>query len=155
MDKPTQAALLLHLVDVLPPDGADIVERVRTINAELAEFSPDMAGREQWLLFNKTDLLPPDEVAALCDDALERLGWTGRSYRISAVARRGLDKLCSDAMDWVEAHAPPPVPDEVFNDPQPALHEGADEFDDHDADDEPDLDADSDSDAGHDSDQKP
>ena len=100
--------LLLHLVDVLPPDGADIVERVRTINAELAEFSPDMAGREQWLLFNKTDLLPEAEAKSLCDKALKKLKWKGRSYRISAATRSGLDQLCRDAMDWVEAHAPQP-----------------------------------------------
>ena len=99
--------LLLHLVDVLPPGGGDIVEHVQTINAELAEFSEELAGREQWLLFNKLDLLPPDEARTLCDDAIERLGWTGRSYRISAVARTGLEQLCRDAMEWVEAHAPP------------------------------------------------
>src|SRR3984885_15390469 len=34
--------LLLHLVDIAPPEGGDIAERVRTINAELAEFSPEM-----------------------------------------------------------------------------------------------------------------
>lgn len=99
--------LLLHLVDVLPPEGGDIVQRVRTINAELAEFSPEMTEREQWLVFNKIDVLPEAEAKALCDKALKKLKWKGRSYRISAVARTGLDQLCRDAMDWVEAHAPP------------------------------------------------
>jgi GTP-binding protein len=99
--------LLLHLVDIDSPDGIDIVERVLTINAELAGFSEELANREQWLLLNKTDLLPPEEANARCDDALARLGWTGRSYRISAATRSGLDVLCRDAMEWVEAHAPP------------------------------------------------
>jgi GTPase len=98
--------LLLHLVDVLPPEGGDIVQRIRTINAELAEFSPELAQREQWLLFNKTDQLPAAEAKKLCDAALKKLKWKGRSYRISAVARSGLDELCRDAMEWVEAHAP-------------------------------------------------
>jgi GTPase len=98
--------LLLHLVDVLPPEGGDIVQRVRTINAELEEFSPELAGREQWLLFNKTDLMPEAEAKKLCDKALKKLKWKGRSYRISAVSRSGLDELCRDAMDWVEAHTP-------------------------------------------------
>ena len=100
--------LLLHLVDVLPPEGGDIVQRVRTINAELMEFNPELADREQWLLFNKTDLMPAAEAKKLCDAALKKLKWKGRSYRISAVAHQGLDDLCRDAMDWVEAHAPPP-----------------------------------------------
>jgi GTP-binding protein len=98
--------LLLHLVDVQPPEGGDIVERVRSINAELAEFSPDLAQREQWLVFTKLDQLPEAEARTLCDKALKRLKWRGRSYRISAVARTGLDTLCRDAMDWVEAQAP-------------------------------------------------
>jgi GTPase len=99
--------LLLHLVDILPPDGGDIVEHINTINAELTAFSEELAGREQWLVFNKLDLMPRDEADALCDDALAQLGWQGRSYRISAVGHIGLDALCSDAMEWVEAHAPP------------------------------------------------
>ena len=98
--------LLLHLVDILPPDGGDIVDHIETINAELAEFSEELAGREQWLLFNKIDLMSDEESDALIDDALDRLGWTGRHYRISAAARRNLEPLCKDAMEWVEAHAP-------------------------------------------------
>ncbi|MBL6750836.1 MAG: GTPase ObgE [Nevskia sp.] len=100
--------LLLHLVDICPPDGAGIAERVRTINAELAGFGQELAQREQWLVFNKVDLLPPDEAEALCEAALRELDWHGRSYRISAVTHAGLDALCADAMAWVEAHAPPP-----------------------------------------------
>ena len=99
--------LLLHLVDILPPSGVSIAERVRTVNQELLNFGEELAQREQWLVFNKTDLLPPDEAEALCDAALLELGWEGRSYRISAVARRGLDRLSEDAMAWIEAHAPP------------------------------------------------
>ena len=98
--------LLLHLVDILPPDEGDIVEHIETINNELNEFSEELAGREQWLLFNKIDLMTDEESDALIDDALERLGWTGRHYRISAAARRNLEPLCKDAMEWVEAHAP-------------------------------------------------
>ncbi len=112
--------LLLHLVDVLPPEGGDIVQRVRTINAELKAFSSELAGREQWLLFNKTDLLPEADTKKLCDAALKKLKWKGRSYRISAAAHHGLDALCRDAMEWVEAHVPPaeeppaePAPEET------------------------------------------
>jgi GTP-binding protein len=98
--------LLLHLVDIAPLDGSDIVAHVRTINRELVEFSAELAGREQWLVFTKLDTLPPDEGEAACKRALRRLRWKGRSYRISAVRRDGLEQLCRDAMDWVEAHAP-------------------------------------------------
>jgi len=108
--------LLLHLVDLAPPDGADLVTRIEAINAELTAFSAELAGREQWLLFTKSDLLPPDEAAELCEQALAALNWTGRSYSISAATHAGLDKLCSDAMAWVEANAPPRVVDDRFDD---------------------------------------
>jgi GTP-binding protein len=122
--------LLLHLVDIDSPDGVDIAERVQTINAELAGFSEELAHREQWLLLNKIDLLPEDEANARCDEALEQLGWTGRSYRISAATRTGLDQLCRDAMEWVEAHAPPrediePEAEDAAQaqNPNPSLHD--------------------------------
>lgn len=99
--------LLLHLVDILPPDGGDIAEHVRVINAELAEFSAELAGREQWLVFNKTDLLPGDEVEARVRRTLEELQWSGRWFAISAATRAGCDVLCAAAMAWVDAHAPP------------------------------------------------
>lgn len=108
--------LLLHLVDLAPPDGEPAAARIRVINQELAEFGHEVASREQWLLFNKADLLPPDEARALAEEAVAELGWQGRWFLISAATRLNLDTVCSEAMNWVEAHAPPreaPVDDEL------------------------------------------
>ena len=99
--------LLLHLVDLAPPDGQPAAERIRVINEELAEFGHEVASREQWLLFNKADLLPQDESQALAEEAVKELGWEGRWFLISAATRLNLDTVCSEAMNWVEAHAPP------------------------------------------------
>jgi len=101
--------LLLHLVDILPPDGSDIVDNIRTINGELKEFGEELAGREQWLLFNKTDVMPEDEWQALIKKALRRLRWKGRWFAISAATQRGLGELSEAAMQWVEAHAAPKI----------------------------------------------
>ena len=95
--------LMLHLVDILPPDGSDIVANVRTINAELATFSDELARRDQWLVFNKMDLMPEDEAQALIKKALKQLRWTGRWFAISGVTGRGCRELCEAAMQWVEA----------------------------------------------------
>jgi GTPase len=97
--------LLLHLVDIMPPDGSDFVEHVRAITGELARFSPELASREQWLVFNKIDLLPKKEREALLKKALRRLKWKGRWFAISAVSHEGCDALCAAAMEWVEAQA--------------------------------------------------
>ncbi|MDM4770826.1 Obg family GTPase CgtA [Solimonas sp. SE-A11] len=101
--------LLLHLVDILPPDESDIVDNIRTINAELKEFGDELAGREQWLLFNKTDVMPDDEWQALIKKALRRLRWKGRWFAISAATQRGLGELSEAAMQWVEQHAAPKI----------------------------------------------
>src|ERR1700683_1140408 len=54
--------VLLHLVDILPPDpDADPVRDARAIVAELKKFSKELAAKPRWLVLNKRDLLPPKE----------------------------------------------------------------------------------------------
>jgi GTP-binding protein len=98
--------LLLHLIDILPPDGSDIVSNIKAINAELKEFSEELAARDQWLVFNKIDQMPEEEALALIKKAVKQLKWKGQWFAISAVSRAGLKELLHAAMDWVEEHAP-------------------------------------------------
>jgi GTP-binding protein len=73
----TRTRLLLHLVDVLPPDESDPVAAVRDIANELDRFSPTLSSRQRWLVLNKVDLLPEDErearCRALCGDIMTHL----------------------------------------------------------------------------------
>lgn len=101
----SRTRLMLHLVDILPPDDADIVDHIKTINAELRAFSDDLAAREQWLVFNKVDVMAPEESDALIRKALRRLRWKGPWFAISAVTGKGCDALCAAAMQWIEAQA--------------------------------------------------
>ena len=102
----SRTRLLLHMVDVMPPDGAPLAQNIRTIQGELAAFSPEVSNREQWLVFNKIDLLPPDEAKALVAATLKELDWSGRWFAISAVTRAGCEKMCAEAMLWIDAQAP-------------------------------------------------
>lgn len=102
----SRTRLLLHLVDVLPLDGAALIDNIRTIREELRAFSPMVAEREQWLVFNKADLLSKEALQALVADTLRELQWTGRWFVISAVTRAGCETLCAEAMQWIEAQAP-------------------------------------------------
>jgi GTPase len=92
--------LLLHLVDMGPL--GDPVTDVATIVGELAAFDADLAGRERWLVLNKTDLIPEDERVQRCREIIAALGWTGRVFEISALTRRGTDALIQAAMDFIE-----------------------------------------------------
>lgn len=95
--------LLLHLVDVAPPDDEDPVESARKIVAELAKFSPDLAQRQRWLVLNKIDLLPAEERAARCEDIVRRLEWTGPVFQVSAIASEGTRALCFKIWDYLQA----------------------------------------------------
>jgi GTP-binding protein len=94
--------LLFHMVDIAPADGADPVEVVQTIAGELEKFSPELFEKERWLVLNKIDLLPEDEVDAYCDDIVKRLGWTGKVFKISGLSHKGTDLLIQEAMRYLE-----------------------------------------------------
>lgn len=98
----TRCRLLLHLVDVAPFDGSDPVDNIRAIQTELENFSPTLAQREQWLLLNKVDLLPPDEVESRCQDIVQRLNWQGPVYRVAAINKTGTDALCGKILESLE-----------------------------------------------------
>lgn len=102
--------LMLHLVDVLPPDGSEITANIKTINAELKAFSEELAAREQWLVFNKIDVMPEADWQKLVKAALKKLRWKGQWFAISAATHAGCDELAEAAMQWVEAHASAAAP---------------------------------------------
>ncbi|MGE0080895.1 MAG: Obg family GTPase CgtA [Thiohalomonadaceae bacterium] len=98
----SRTRLLLHLVDIEPPDGSDPVEAVRVIEGELEKFSPELATRERWLVLNKIDLVPDEMRDDICNDIVRRLGWQGPVFRISAVTREGTMALAQRIMERLE-----------------------------------------------------
>ena len=97
----SRTRLLLHLIDVAPMEG-DAVEGARAIAAELERFSPELAERERWLVLNKIDLLPADTREAHCSDLIERLGYSGPVYHVSALSGEGCQSLCQAIMNHLE-----------------------------------------------------
>jgi len=98
----TRCRLLLHIVDMAPPDGSEPEDQVRTITKELESFSPTLAGRQRWLLLNKVDLLPEDEVNERCRALVEALDWQGPVFQISALQKTGTAPLCGQIMTELE-----------------------------------------------------
>ena len=99
----SRTALLLHLVDIAPIDGSSPVEAIQVISQELAKYSEELADKERWLVLNKTDLIPADEVEAHCQAIIEEAQWTGPVFRISAVQREGTEQLCYRLMEAISA----------------------------------------------------
>jgi GTP-binding protein len=55
-------------------------------------------------VLNKTDLLPEEEVQAICTEITEGLDWQGPVYNISAIKGEGVDLLCQDIMSLLESN---------------------------------------------------
>ena len=106
--------LLLHLVDIAPPDPeADPVKDARAIAAELKKFSPELAGRERWLVLNKLDLLPPADGEKRCREIVRRLRWKGPVFRMSGATHVGTRELCQAVMRRLDEIAAEPVHERV------------------------------------------
>lgn len=128
--------VLLHLIDLMPADLSDPVENAKTIISELEKYSPKLAAKPRWLVFNKIDLLLPEEVDELTQKIIDELGWDDRHFQISAFQNLGTDELCREVMDLLET-----LPAEQFKveeekefkwdtDDQQVLSEPADDDDD-------------------------
>ncbi len=98
----SRTRLLLHLVDVAPFDESDPVDNAKKIATELARFSPELAARERWLVLNKIDLLPPEEVDGRCDEIVRALDWQGPVFRIAAISKQGTQALTFKVMEFLE-----------------------------------------------------
>ena len=100
----TRTRLLLHLVDMMPYDGSTPDQNARVIESELETFSPTLASGDRWLVLNKIDLLPEDEVEGQCQQVVDALGWEGPVFRMSGLASQGTKALCAAIMDYIDEH---------------------------------------------------
>lgn len=99
----SRTSLLLHLIDVMPIDQTNPVESGQAILNELQMYSGELAAKERWLVLNKTDLLPEDELDNRCKEIEHGLNWQGPVFRISAATGSGTRELAAAIMQWIEA----------------------------------------------------
>ena len=105
-----RTGLLLHLVDIAPLDKESTpAESVQAIEAELAKFSEDLQGKTRWLVINKTDLLPGDQLDAAKREIIDSLGWDGPVFLVSAATGEGLESLGQAVMRHLEEQAGEPA----------------------------------------------
>jgi len=119
----SRTRLLLHLVDVLPVDGSEPVENVAKIMTELQKFSPALARKECWLVFNKVDLLTDEQLQEVKERVRSQLGWTEPTFAISAINKQGLNELCEALMQSIEQHRQRMTEDEDYAAVQLALEQ--------------------------------
>ncbi len=95
--------LLLHLLDLndceTAQHGKDAYEAVAR---ELALFDKDLAAKECWLVFTKSDTLDAATAQRRCADIIKAIQWGQPWFLISSVARKGLDDMKRAIMDKLE-----------------------------------------------------
>ncbi|MEL7024397.1 MAG: Obg family GTPase CgtA [Pseudomonadota bacterium] len=106
--------LLLHLVDISPPEGSvSPAQAVRDIASELALYDPKLAQKPRWLVINKADLLPESDQSSVRDALIAELDWDGPVFVVSAATGAGTEALAGAAMAWLDQNARDEVaPDE-------------------------------------------
>lgn len=98
----SRTRLVLHMVDVMPPDGSDPVKAIQQVEIELEKYSQQLAKKPRWLVFNKIDLLG-DTKAEYIKEILTRLDWQGPVYEISGLTKEGTENLVYDIMNYIKA----------------------------------------------------
>lgn len=106
--------LLLHIVDMAPFDDSEPAEHMMAISRELERFSPGLARRDRWLVLNKLDMVPEEEREARCAELIEKTGWTGPVFQISALNREGTQEIVYRIMERIEERRERAAEDEEF-----------------------------------------
>jgi GTP-binding protein len=102
----SRTRLLLHLVDIEPYEGTDApVAAALKVVGELEKWGEGLDEKPRWLVLNKIDSLPDEEVDAHCQAIVDELGWDGPVFKISALLGEGLKELTGRVMDFLEQEA--------------------------------------------------
>ncbi|MEC4747329.1 Obg family GTPase CgtA [Methylomicrobium sp. Wu6] len=99
----SRTGLLLHVIDVAPYESADDpVTSAQKIISEVEQWSDELADKPRWLVLNKIDILPADEVDSHCDAIVDALDWDAPVFKISAVNGEGTRELMFAIMEFLE-----------------------------------------------------
>jgi len=96
--------LLLHLVDMAPFDeSVDPAAEVKALANELKKYDPALAKKPRWLVFNKADLLGPEEAKKRAAALVKKLRWTKPWFVIAGINGEGTREVTFKVMEHLEA----------------------------------------------------
>jgi GTP-binding protein len=81
--------IIIHILDIMPPDGSDPAKNYHRIRKELEQYSKTLADKKEVIVANKIDL---DPKGAMIKKLRKQL--SHRIYPISAVTGDGIKDLC-------------------------------------------------------------
>ncbi len=86
----SRTRLLLHMLEI---SSADIVNDYTSIVRELQKHSEELANKERWLVFNKSDLIVENEIEQTINELINIVRWEGPVFTVSTISKTGLDEL--------------------------------------------------------------
>lgn len=117
----TRTRLLLHVIDMAPlNEDTDPVHEACALVKELQKYDQALYEKPRWLVLNKTDMMPEEQRAELCRQFVDKLGWEGKYFMISALTGEGCKRLTYEIMDYLEQNLPPQLDDSLDSD-QPSI----------------------------------
>jgi GTP-binding protein len=103
----SRTRLLLHLADLAPltpeadPTGAEVARDIRALALELKKYDAALHRKPRWLVFNKSDLLAPDEAQTRAQRIVRALRWKGRWFLIAAINGKGCRELSGQIYEFI------------------------------------------------------
>lgn len=86
--------LLLHIIDAMPFDGEDPIEKAHALVRELGKYSDTLLAKPRWVVVNKLDLVPAEDREELVKKLRDALCPDGHPFfAISAATREGTKEV--------------------------------------------------------------
>lgn len=105
----SRTAVMWHVVDISEPDEAVLAHNVTAIQNELAQYGEaELLEKTRWLVFNKIDAVPTDELQAKIDHIVKKTQWHGPVFAVSAIQKENTRELCFALMNYLEHVATEP-----------------------------------------------
>lgn len=94
--------ILLHLVELNPDHSKQKrCEDYYAILNELKKYSSDLADKDRWLVFTKSDLIVDNDLEKITKEFVEEIKWEGPIFTISSVSKFGTENLCQEIYTYL------------------------------------------------------
>jgi GTP-binding protein len=87
--------VLLHMIDVSDVLNTElnVVENAKAILMELEKYDQSLMDKPRLLAFNKVELIDSEQLEQLEQEIRQAIDWQDRIFKISAIARDGIEEL--------------------------------------------------------------
>ncbi|MXY14762.1 MAG: Obg family GTPase CgtA [Proteobacteria bacterium] len=90
----SRTGLLLHMLELYPAQAeGDPCQDYFSVTNELNRYDAQLAAKDRWLVFNKTDLFDSEDCKQVIEDCVSKLEWQGPVFAISALSQAGTREL--------------------------------------------------------------